>query len=204
MKTFLTSILILLFTSFWSINIKPDNFLEIQPVNRLERWLSYYNLKLTDFTDTVSVEKLKRDNIQYEYPPVVSDLYRQFFIASPDSKFYIDLDSYSLVLGKDSVGKLVSFGSEVDTEVYLYNISEKIISRILFCGTEEKIEEASWLNNDLVYILGFSRKIDSYFPTIYSYKISDNSLVIIQYHNPIDRSKLDYPIKTRLKTIDFK
>lgn len=204
MKIILTCVLILLFTSFWSINESPKNFPVIQSVNRLERWLSYYNLKLTDFTDTISIKKLKRDNFQYDYPSDVSDLYRQFLIVSPDSKFLVDLDSYSLVLQKDSDGNLVSFGSEVDTEVYLYNIPEKIISKILFCGAEEKIEEASWLNNDLVYILGFSRKTDSCIPTIYSYKISEKRMIIIQCLNPIDRSELDYPIKTRLKAINFK
>jgi len=166
--------------------------------------LSYYNLKIADFTDTISVKKLNSDNIQCEYQSDAKDLYRQFFIASPNSKFLIDLDSYSLVLEKDSGGKLVSYGSEVDTEVYLINIPEKVLSRILFCGADEKIEEAYWPNNDLVYILGFSRKIDSYFPTMYSYKISDSSMVIIQYHSPIDISKLDYLVKTRLKTINFK
>jgi hypothetical protein len=181
-----------------------NNSLAVQSVNRLERWLSYYNLKITDFTDTLSVKKPIIDHNQCAFQSSSDDLYRQFFIPSPDSKFLIDMDSYSLLLEKDSDGKLVSFGSEVDTEVSLINISEKVSSRILFCGSDEKIEEACWLDNDLVYILGFSRKVNSFFPTIYSYKISDNTMVIIQCHNPIDRSKFDYTIKTRLKTINFK
>jgi len=204
MKTFLTITLILLSTSTLYNDIQANLSIEIQDVNRLERWLSFYNLKITDFTDTIKFEKPNIEHNKCDYQLDAKDIYRQFYIPSPNSRYLIDLDSYSLVLEKDSNGQLVSFGSEVDTEVSLIDNQAKVRFRILFYGPEVIIQEAYWLNNDKVYILGFSRKIDTFFPTIWLYKINDNSLVVFESQNSIISKELDYPIKTRLKTISFK
>ena len=204
MKTFLTVTLLLLFSSTLYNDILTNHPIESQNINRLERWLSFYNLKLTDFTDTIKLKKPDIEHNKCDYQLDPNDIYRQFYIPSPNSKYLIDLDSYSLVLEKDSNGQLVSFGSEVDTEVSLIDNLAKVRFRILFCGTEEIIQEAYWLNNDLLYILGFSRKIDTFFPIIWSYKISDNSLVVFESQKSISSKELDYPAKTRLKTISFR
>ncbi|MGV8139242.1 MAG: hypothetical protein AB2L20_28955 [Mangrovibacterium sp.] len=100
----------------------------------LDRWLDYYDLKISDFTDSLPTAELDLISSDHEFLPEVDHLYGSLFIFSPDSSNYIDLDSYSLVLEKDSLGQLVSTGSEICTEAAWIDLKRK--KETEFCFVE--------------------------------------------------------------------
>ncbi len=179
----------------------------VQPTDRLDKWLKYYGLTQEAFVDSSPMTEEKLYSVDYDYLSDTNDLYRDFFIFSPDSAHFIDLDSYSLALERDSLGQLVSDGSEVDTETALIDIKGKRRIRVLFCGTACWPEEIQWINDDFVYILGFSEGIDGEavvnYPTIWMYEISNSFFQEIRAEKTIDTSKRDYVKDVRLKKVMF-
>jgi len=113
------------------------------------------------------------------------------------------LDSYSIVLEKDSQGQLFSGGSEADTEVALIDIKKKKRIRVLFCGTACWPEEAQWIKNDVVYIMGFMNVDDMNYPTLWTYEISNNLFQGFKTKDSIDLTGKNYVSETRLTKIFF-
>jgi len=169
--------------------------------SRLERWLSYYQIKLLDFTDTLAVNENKL--VARDYNSETDSLYKEFFVLSPDYLYAIDLDSYGLTLERNAQGNLISYGFEVDTEVSLKDLKKKLAYRLLFCGPSCIPQESYWMNSDLVYILGFSDENNSKYPTIWSFKIREHRMQEIRYISPIDLKGKNYVIDIRLKKITF-
>ena len=172
-------------------------------ISRLDRWLDYYDLKISNFTDSLPMAELDLISSDHEFLSEVDHLYGSFFIFSPDSSNYIDLDSYSLVLEKDSLGQLISTGSEIDTEAAWIDLKRKKRSRILFCGTECRPEEAYWVKNNVVYILGISKLDDMDFAAIWKFDIDNHFFQQITTSDPIDLTGKNYSTEVRLKTIGF-
>ena len=172
-------------------------------VNRLDRWLDYYDLKITNFTDSMPMEERDLISSNYEFLPAVDTLYSRFFIFSPDSSNYIDLDSYSLILEKDSLGQLFSTGCEIDTEAAWIDLKRKKRNRILFCGTECWPEEAHWVKNDVVYVLGISKSDRMDFATVWTFDINSHIFQQVMTGDPIDRTGKNYNVEVRLKAIKF-
>ena len=172
--------------------------------SRLDMWLEYYDLKLDSFSDSLPVEELKTISFDYDYLPDSENLFKDFFIFSPDSTKFIDLDSYSIMLEKDSIGRLFSEGREVDSEVALIDVKGKRRVRMLFCGTVCRYEEAYWKRNGLVYILGFTKENSMDYPTIWTFDLINNLSREIKTKVPIDLTGKEYVERKRLKTIEFK
>jgi len=171
---------------------------------RLDRWVTFYDLKLDSFIDSLPLVERKTSSFDYDYLSDTGNVYNDFFIFSPDSAHYIDLDSYSIALEKDSPGQLISNGREVDSEISLVDIKGKRKIRVLFCGTDCRPEEAYWIKNDLVYFLGFTKINKLNYPTIWAFEINNTSIQEIKTKESIDLTGKDYVETVRLKLIKFK
>ena len=162
MRKILTIFMIFLLSSCANREAKlkdllKQNILDIS-LYRMENWLDYYNLKLENFTDTLPLIERHTISVDYDLKSDSISLFNNFLIYSPDSNYCIDLDSYSLILEKDSNGVLFSEGSEVDKEVGFLDIKHKKKIRVMFCGTESMPEEIQWVSNNSFYILGFTKE----------------------------------------------
>ena len=208
MRNTLTVFMICLLASCTNREAKLQDFLKqnILDINlyRMENWLDYYNLKLANFTDTLPLIERHTISFNYDLKSDSISLFNNFLIYSPDSNYCIDLDSYSLMLEKDSNGKLFSEGSEVDTEVGLLDIKQKKRIRVMFCGTESMPEEIQWVSNNSFYILGFTKVNNLIQPTIWIHDNKNNTIREIRSANPIDLKGKNYIYEKRLKTIRFK
>jgi hypothetical protein len=209
-KTMKISLLIILFFLLISCGqtaiktVLSDNSTTDTIPSRLDRWLGFYDLKLSDFTDSLPLVERKTISFNYDYLSDKSNLFNDFFVFSPDSLHFIDIDSYSLILEKDSLGQLFSIGSEVDTETALVDIKGKRRIRILFCGTDCRPEEAHWIKNNLVYVLGFTKSNNMDYPTIWTYEINNNFFQEIKTKDSIALTGKNYIENVRLKKINFK
>lgn len=171
---------------------------------QLDNWLNYYHLELADFTDTLSGVEYNKYVYNYDLEEDSTNLLKDFFIYSPDSTHCIDLDSYYLVIEKDSTGKLVWLGNEADSEVALIDIKGKTKTRLLFCGTVCYAEQVQWITNDLIYILGYNlNDQNQVFPTIWTFDKLNNFFQDIKTKDPLNISLMDYVQKVRLKKVSF-
>jgi len=207
MRLILTFVLIILLISCGNRDIKTgfsDKQENDSITNRLDRWLNYYDLKLESFNDSLPMVERKTISFEYDFLSDTSNLFNDFFVFSPDSSHFIDLDSYSIMLEKDSLGQLISNGSEVDTETALIDIKGKRRIRVLFCGTDCRPEEAYWIKNDLVYILGFTKNNKMDYPTIWTFEINNNFFQEIKTKDSISLTDKNYLENVRLKMIKFK
>jgi len=171
--------------------------------DRLENWLDYYHLELADFTDTLPVNERKTISFDYDLKTDTTSLFKELLIYSPDSNYCIDLDSYSLVLKKDSDGKLFSEGEEVDKEVALLDLRQNKRIRVMFFGTESTPEEAQWISKDSFYISGYTKKNSLIQPTIWIHDNKNNTIREIRAEKLLNLNGRNYIHEERLKTIKF-
>lgn len=170
---------------------------------RKNSWLKYYQISMENFDDTLNIDKADWYVIDFNPNDENLEIYNEFFIYSPDSKCYIDLDSYNLVLEKDSADNLVSYGGEVDYEVGLVNIKAKQRLRIIFCGTDCWPEEAEWIDNENIHIYGFSNIDNIAIPTIWEYNLTEQSLVEMKSNFVVKKAPGSYVETVRLDNVKF-
>lgn len=80
--------------------------------------------------------------------------YGPFLKYSPDSSLFIDLDSYNIDITKDSKGRLVGHEIGPDCEVSLVDVDDKTKTRLVFLGPGGSIEDATWLDNSTLVLMG--------------------------------------------------
>jgi hypothetical protein len=102
------------------------------------------------------------------------DNYKAFLKYSPDSSMFVDIDSYNIEIHKDKNGRTVPLEKGPDTEVSLVNVPEKKRTRLVFLGPGNGVEDASWIDNQTVLLIGYHEKDTS--------KIK--KAVIWRYHVP--------------------
>ncbi|MFO7829789.1 MAG: hypothetical protein R6V23_14285 [Bacteroidales bacterium] len=192
-------------TMITSVILSGCNQQKSQPKNeRLNRWLDYYGLVLDDFRDTLFIENNAILKSPVDTANIHFKMFKDFYIYSANHNFLIDLDSYFLVLEKNTEGELICRGTAVDQEVALIDIKNKIRQRIIFCGTACFAEEAQWIDNKTIYILGFSKPEKKSIPVVWVFNRENNQLKELQaLQKPIINKAKSYHKNIRLDKIIF-
>jgi hypothetical protein len=126
------------------------------------KWFDYYDIKVKDFkidkfrfkNDRKEL-KLMQGSIIGDYDKSFNTLHEAFLINSPDGSKYIDLDYYQYPFEKNNRGEIICSGGEPDQEVNLVNRKTKEINRLCFNGTISQVEDALWLGNNAVVLMGY-------------------------------------------------
>ena len=84
--------------------------------------------------------------------------YRGFLKYSPDSSMFVDIDSYNVDIHKDKKGRVIPIEKGPDTEVSLVNVPEKQRTRLVFLGPGNGVEDASWIDDRTVLLIGYHEK----------------------------------------------
>ena len=171
--------------------------------NRKSNWLRHYGISQEHFIETSVTEKESFYSTEYDPYDESIRIYNRFLIYSPDSSCFIDLDSYSLMLERNDAGELITYGTEVDMQAALVSITEKIRKTLIFCGTACLIEEAEWIDNNTVCILGFTDPDENPTPTIWTFHLSVNKIVEAQAKVIIFNKPYSYLTNVRLKDVKF-
>lgn len=82
------------------------------------------------------------------------DAYGPFLKYSPDSSMFIDLDSYNIAITKDNKGRFIGHEMGPDYEVSLVDVGDKTKTRLVFLGPGGSIEDATWLDNNTLALMG--------------------------------------------------
>lgn len=160
-----------------------DSTLTTQHKTTSLNWFDYHQISKDDFEIDSASTMFKPEEVQYGLYDEQKELYSTTFMYSPDSSFYIDIDSYSLELSKDSSGHYEYGGREMDIKVQLVKIatSDSVALQLMMCGTSCLPQDAIWENDTTVSILGLSE--DSHgkeIPTIWQYNLISQSFLLFK------------------------
>lgn len=171
----------------------------------LKDWLNYYekySLKLENF-DFIRQNNLPNISATVDAFDLVNDIYKPFYKYSTDSSKILDLISYNLPLEKNERNELVSYGGNIDSEVSMKDLKNKLWRRILFVGSFYIIEEGFWINNNQLLIMGHFNDTDQekYKPSIWFVDLKANIIQTFEYKNYIDNMNCNYLENVRYKDI---
>lgn len=173
--------------------------------SELKDWLSYYeiySMKLENF-DFIRQNNLPDITATVDTFDIVNDIYKPFYKYSTDSSKILDLISYNLPLEKNERNELVSYGGDVDSEVSIKDLKNKIWKRILFVGSFYIIEDGFWINDNQLLIVGEFNDTDQkkYKPSIWFIDLKANIIQTFEYKNYIDNINCNYLENVRYKDI---
>lgn len=171
-----------------------------------QRWLNFWDLTYHELparqVEPSDVAWIPMDDFNFD------TLYAQFFIFSPDSNFFLDLDSYNLALERENDG-LVSNGFEVDTEIVLYDVKNRRYRSVFSYGTSCKIETAFWINNDAFCLLGWEENYgvqqnqSTWNAVLHQYFTNSNREGGHAWNTAVNHQQKSYLKEIRLKDVKF-
>ena len=132
---------------------EPKNIKFYDNHSTFRKWKDYYtsldsNLLDNEFVlSSTTRSEFISGNIFGTFDKEFDKTYLPYLVYGIDREKYIDFDSYHWVL----VDGQPQF--EVDQEVNLVNIRDKTVLRIAFCGSQELVEDAYWMNDSTVVLL---------------------------------------------------
>lgn len=173
-------------------------------LNEYGKWLKFYGLEDGDFKQVGINKPFKFDSAGFDLTEKSKKLYEPLFFYSPDSTYFLDLNSYSLVLDKDAKGNLTWMGGDPEEKVQLVKTKDLSTSTLLFFGTEDFAETAIWRNKYLFEIYGFHIRNGKFIPTIWKYNLESKTLSEFESKKTFDSRPNSYLIDVRLKSIKQK
>lgn len=110
-----------------------------------------------DWTHFVMTTSWKEDSQRvrpFQGGPAFYEAYGRFIRYSPDSSYFLDMDSYNVDLKKDKTGHWTATTNGPDSEISLVDPKKKERRRLLFLGPGSSVQDGYWLNKDNVVLLG--------------------------------------------------
>jgi hypothetical protein len=131
---------------------------------------------VTSTHDSLMVSTFSPDQLFYQH-------YGRLLKYSPDSSMFIDLDSYNIEFHKNKI----PIEKGPDTEVSLIDIGNKQRTRLIFLGPGNGVEEAGWIDNDNVLLIGYREADSSRSKTsvIWRYHVPTKTFHIYESTNPV-------------------
>jgi hypothetical protein len=115
------------------------------------RWLTFHDIELNAFKKSNTKELNFALEAEFDSTAKELKLYQPFFIKSPNQSKLVDLDSYKLLLEEEN-GKIITYGGSLDTEILLVDLNMNKQKRIAFYGSAVIVEDAYWVNENLLRI----------------------------------------------------
>ncbi|MBD0401229.1 hypothetical protein [Flammeovirga sp. EKP202] len=173
--TFLSTIFLII-----SCNDINNGSTQDDPISSKEKWLHFHHITADAFDIKGMPLQIKPEEVRYGLFEEEEKMYSKTFMYSPDSTYYIDMDSYGLEIAENDDGSLEYLGREIDIKVQLVNVltSDSSAIELMMCGTSCFPEEAYWENKTTVSILGLSTdRSEKVYPTIWTYDLTNGAFV---------------------------
>ncbi|MFI5141704.1 MAG: hypothetical protein ACHQII_05055, partial [Bacteroidia bacterium] len=173
-------------------------------LNEYGKWLQFYKLKHEDFIKKGTQQKIKPNWQPYDISNEDKKLYNSLFFYSADSGYYLDLDSYSILLDKDFKGNVTWGGGDPETKVQLINTKLQTSLTLLFFGSREYPETAIWRNKSLFEICAFKEENNIFIPTLWKFDLTTMTYQEFENKKTFKSRPKSYLIEERLKNIKMK
>ena len=162
-------------------------------------WKKFQLVRFWNLDDAAATENFTPEKSYYQ-------AYGSFLKYAPDSLKFIDLDSYNIDIRKNKDGRLIGYEQGPDVEVSLVDLKKNQKKRLLFLGPGNSIEDATWIDNDNLLLIGTA--VDSVgtgsIPTVWKYNVPDRSFWVYETSDPdIARNLKGYWKNVRLKSVSI-
>ncbi len=144
--------------------------------NQRVEW-SEFRMVTSSQEDSLQVSAFQPDSSYYKE-------YGRFLKYSPDSSMFVDLDSYNIDFQKNRKGQLVPIEVGPDTEVSLIDVAQKEKTRLVFLGPGNGVEDAGWIDNNSVVLLGYHEKDTSKIKTAVLWRYHVPTKTFYVYESP--------------------
>ena len=170
----------------------------LHPYETLIRdWLKCYDISVDKF-DFVSTNSLTLSESVFNPQNTYMRIYFPYCRISPDRHQCIDVSSYHYLFKKDSLGRTISEGMQVDSAVKLFIPPEKKQFRLLFAGSQTRFDDAFWLDNQHLIVVG-GEYLYRFVPEIWLIDLNLNKIDFYMYITVLPRypkcnyKKIKYP-----------
>lgn len=165
------------------LNCASDSILITDFEDILRKWIYYYqkSINLEDF-DLVKIEKLSILWSRVKTFDFGNDIYFPFYKFSPDKTKVLDLIGSNIVLEKNENQELISYGGDIDNQVFIKDIKNLKWNRTLFLGSLYKIEDGFWISDNMVAIVGqYDNENEQSKPMIWLIDLHDYTCMTFEY-----------------------
>ncbi len=183
---------------FLSIHLPSFSFAS-KDLNEYGKWLKFHHLSDLDFKQSKQDSRIKLIWNIYNLTKSERELFSPFFYHSENRKYFIDLFSYSVLLEKDSLGKLNWTGNEPDQKIQLINMKTQKSAVLFSFGTTEYVEGAVWQNNSSFEIFGFREENHSFIPVIWKFNLKNNTISVFENTKVFTDRPANYFVEVKLK-----
>jgi hypothetical protein len=173
-------------------------------LNEYGKWLKFYGLKDEYFKQVGANISKNFEWKSYDLEIEDRKLYNNLFFYSSDSTYFLDLDSYSIILDKDSVGELTWMAGDPESKVQIVRNKDLSASTLLYFGTDSYVETAIWRNKYLFELFGFQIRNNIYIPSSWKFNLSKNTLTLWVSKKTFTARPKSYLKEVRLKPIKMK
>lgn len=110
-----------------------------------------FRMVTSSHDDTLQTSRFQPDSLYYRR-------YGRLLKYSPDSSMFVDIDSYGIEFQKNKKGQFVPIDIGPDTEVSLVSVESSEKTRLVFLGPGNGVEDAGWMDNNTVMLIGYHEK----------------------------------------------
>jgi len=168
-------------------------------LNEYGKWLQFYKLTDEDFIKTGTPQKINTTWQAYDLSNEGQKLYKPLFFYSDDSTYFLDIDSYSIILDKDAKGNITWGGGDPESKVQLVNNKKQTSIKVLYFGSYQYPETAIWRNKYLFEVCCFEEENNIYTPTLFKFNLQTNTLQKFKNKKTFNQRPKSYLIEERLK-----
>jgi hypothetical protein len=169
-------------------------------------WITFHGITNSAFSSSTvgTFDSLEYTPYNMEQFTDNQKLLQPFFIYSPDSKLYVDLDSYGSDIKMDEKGYYYSFGGDTEQKVSIINPADWTHHELLQCGMACNGDNALWQEN-LLWFMYLQEDTDQLLhPCFRIYDLEGKTIHTYTSESPTTKYLGDYTIEVRLKKVYWK
>jgi hypothetical protein len=193
-----------------SVNLlaRTDSTLEVsgKAAQSMMEWLAFiqpeYKLSPDSFSltdiwmeDSLITEPFKPDSTYFP-------LYGKYLRYAPDSAYFIDLDSYNIIL-QEANGVVTGMEAGPDLQIYLVDKNNQIRKRLMFNGPGYYVQDAWWIDNESVLLASIAEtdSVNRFEPVLWKINIVEDLFEKYEYKGAFLKAFPQYVEKVRFSEI---
>lgn len=166
---------------------------------QMRPWLAYYQQRIPDLRlgDFQQLDSFAVDSF-YSFPYTPNPVFAPLFVPNEAETFFLDVVSYERTIDLDANGTRIIVAGSPDNSALLVDPASALAQRLMFCGTPCVFQDAAWLSDTEVAVMGLNSHLKLNFqPTIWYINLLEKEVSIFTHPQevlPGDFRYLEYQL----------